>query len=189
MDAEVDGRKLDDAELMNIVILLMFAGLDTVTSTLSVMLDHLARHDEDRQRIVDDPTKVRGFIEEVLRFESPVPVGVRYPVEDVDLGDGLVVKAGEVILASWHTANLDPTLHENPTTVDIERPRHLHIAFASGTHRCLGSNLARLELRVAIEELHRRMPNYRVEAGKEIRYVNVPVRAAEYLPLRIGQRS
>lgn len=185
MAAEVDGAPVNDLDLVNIIMLLMFAGLDTVTSSLSLMIDWLARNPAQRQRVVADPSLARGLIEELLRYESPVPIGTRYPTEDIDLGDGLVVKAGEVIVASWATANLDPAVYSDPLRVDIDRARHTHIAFASGTHRCLGSHLARLELRMAIEELHNRMPEYSIEPGAEVRYVSVPVRAAEYLPLKI----
>lgn len=185
LQAKVDGEPLNDAQLLSIIMLLMFAGLDTVTSSLSLMITWLAQHSEQRQRIVADPTLTRGLLEELLRFESPVQTGTRYTGEDVDLGDGLVIKAGEAILASWATANLDPYAHTNPLGVNIDRPRHQHIAFASGTHRCLGSNLARLELRVAIEELHKRLPDYSIDPGDKIRWVNMPVRAVEYLPLKI----
>lgn len=185
MAAEIDGQPLNDMDLMNIILLLMFAGLDTVTSSLTLMLDWLARNPDQRARVVADPTLIRGLVEELLRYESPVPVGTRYPTEDIDLGDGLVIKAGEAILASWATANLDPSVHENPGVINIDRTRHQHIAFASGTHRCLGSNLARLELKLAIEELHRRIPNYEIAPGDEVRYVNLPVRSAEYLPLHL----
>ncbi|WP_246224291.1 cytochrome P450 [Mycolicibacterium anyangense] len=185
MAVEIDGAPVSDEELLNVIMLLMFAGLDTVTSSVSLMIDWLARNPEQRQRVVSDPSLLRGFVEEMLRYESPVPIGTRYPTEDVDLGDGLVLKAGEAVVASWATANLDPAVHTDPLTVNIDRPRHMHIAFASGTHRCLGSNLARMELRVALEELHKRMPNYSIAPDDEVRYANVPVRAAEYLPLVI----
>lgn len=186
LQAKVDGEPLNDAQLLSIIMLLMFAGLDTVTASLSLMITWLAQHPEHRRRIVADPNLTRGLLEELLRYESPVQTGTRYTAEDVDLGDGLVIKAGEAVLVSWATANLDPYAHTNPFGVDIERPRHQHIAFASGTHRCLGSNLARLELRVALEELHKRLPDYSIQPGKAIRWVNMPVRAVEYLPLKIG---
>jgi cytochrome P450 len=186
MTATIDGQPISDLDLMNIIVLLMFAGLDTVTSSLSLMIDWLARHSDQRRRVVADPALIPGLVEELLRYESPVPVGTRYPIEDIDLGDGLVIKAGEAILASWATANLDPAAHEDPLTINIDRPRHQHIAFASGTHRCLGSNLARLELRLAIEELHSRISEYQILTGEQVHYVNLPVRAAEYLPLKFA---
>ncbi|MGD1257135.1 cytochrome P450 [Mycobacterium seoulense] len=184
LETEIDGERLNDMELMNIITLMMFAGLDTVTSSLSLMLDWLARHPDERARVIADTSLIRGLVEELLRYESPVPVGTRYPTEDVDLGDGLVIKAGEAILASWATANLDASVHDDPLRINIDRPRHQHIAFASGTHRCLGSNLARMELKIAIEELHKRLPHYELAPGEDVRYVNLPVRSAEYLPLK-----
>lgn len=186
LQAEIDGEPLSEAQLLSIIMLMMFAGLDTVTASLSLMIHWLAQHPDVRQRIIADPTLTRGLVEELLRYESPVQTGTRYAAEDVDLGDGLVIKEGEAILASWGTANLDPNAHPDPLGVDIDRPRHQHIAFASGTHRCLGSNLARLELRVALDELHKRLPNYSLQPGETIRLVNMPVRTIEYLPLSIG---
>ncbi|MCV7282373.1 cytochrome P450 [Mycolicibacterium flavescens] len=186
LQAEFDGEPLTDAQLLSIIMLMMFAGLDTVTASLSLMIHWLAQHPDERQRVIAEPTLMRGLVEELLRYESPVQTGTRYAAEGVDLGDGLVIEKGEAILASWGTANLDPNAHPNPLTVDIDRPRHQHIAFASGTHRCLGSNLARLELRVALEELHKRMPNYSLQPGEAIQWVNMPVRTIEYLPLVIG---
>lgn len=185
MRTELDGEPINDLELMNIITLMMFAGLDTVTSSLTLMIDWLARNPDQRARVIESPALIRGLVEELLRYETPVPVGTRYPIEDIDLGDGLVIKAGEAILASWATANLDPSVHEDPLNINIDRPRHQHIAFASGTHRCLGSNLARLELKLAIEELHKRIPHYEIAPGEEVRYVNLPVRSAEYLPLKL----
>jgi cytochrome P450 len=166
-------------------MLLMFAGLNTVIASLSLMITWLAQNPDQRRRIVADPTLTRGLLEELLRYESPVQTGTRYAAENIDMGDGLVINAGEAILASWMTANLDPDAHPKPLDVDIDRPRHQHIAFASGTHRCLGSNPARLELRVALEELHKRLPDYSIETGEALRWVNMPVRTVEHLPMRI----
>lgn len=185
LQAEIDGEPLSEAQLLSIIMLMMFAGLDTVTASMSLMIHWLARHPDERQRIIADPKLTRGLVEELLRYESPVQTGTRYAAEDVDLGDGLVIEKGEAVLASWGTANLDPNAHPNPLTVDIDRPRHQHIAFASGTHRCPGSNLARLELRIALEELHKRLPHYSLQPGETIRWINMPVRAIEYLPLTI----
>lgn len=182
IDSEVAGEPITDAELLSILFLLMFAGLDTVTSALSCMIAWLAEHPAERHRIATDPALVPAAVEELLRYESPVPSGMRYATVDIDLGDGLVIEQGEAILAFWSAANVDPTAFADPLRVDIDRARHTHIAFASGTHRCLGSHLARLELRVALEELHRRMPDYVL--AEPARFANVAVRAAQGLRLR-----
>jgi cytochrome P450 len=181
--AKVDGSPLTDMDLLNILFLLMFAGLDTVTSALSCMFAWLADHPKERRRIVENPALIPGTVEELLRYESPVPGGVRYATEEIDLGDGLIIEAGEAIHAVWAAANVDPNSFDDPLRVDIDRARHTHIAFASGTHRCLGSHLARTELRLALEELHLQIPEYAVNSGDRVEYDNVAVRAAHHLPL------
>ncbi|MFV2176639.1 cytochrome P450 [Actinomadura sp. LOL_016] len=189
LDAEVDGRPLTDDELLNIMFLLMFAGLDTVTASLSCLFAWLATHPDERRSLVADPSLVPGAVEELMRYESPVPAGTRYATADIDLGDGLVIRDGEAIHAVWAAANVDEEAFPDPLRVDINRARHTHIAFASGTHRCLGSHLARLELRLALEEFHRRIPEYAPSADRQIVYDNVAVRMAKYLPLTFASAA
>lgn len=181
--SEVDGRSLTDDELVNIMFLFMFAGLDTVTSSLSCIFAWLGNHPEERDRLVADPSMIPAAVEELLRYESPVPAGPRYAVEDIDLGDGLVIRAGEAIHALWSAANVDPEAFPDPLKVDFDRGRSHHIAFASGTHRCLGSHLARLELRIALEELLAAIPDYTIDSGQPLEFNNVAVRAALKLPI------
>lgn len=183
--AEVDGRPITDLELLNIMFLLMFAGLDTVTASLSCLVGWFARHPEERDRVTAEPALLPGAIEELMRYESPVPSGTRYATVELDLGGGLVIAPGEAIHTLWAAANVDPNAFEDPLCPALDRPRHTHIAFASGTHRCLGSHLARMELRVALEELHRRMPRYRIAPGEELRFSNISVRSAQYLPIAL----
>jgi cytochrome P450 len=118
-----------------------------------------------------------------MRFESPVPSGARYAKDDIDLGDGLTIKGGDAIHAFWSAANVDPTFYDDPLTVDFKRTRTNHIVFASGTHRCLGSHLARLELRVAVEEILNHIPDFETQAGQALTYDNVAVRTITYLPV------
>ena len=117
-----------------------------------------------------------------MRYESPVPSGMRYAEEDIDLGDGLVINSGEEMNAFWAAANVDPAFYDNPLTVDFNRGRRDHMVFASGTHRCLGSHLARMELRLATEELLKRIPDYLVDVNA-LTYNNIAVRAVTNLPV------
>ncbi|QRY42726.1 cytochrome P450 [Mycolicibacterium boenickei] len=181
--SEVEGAPLTDLELLNILFLFMFAGLDTVTASLTCILGWLGRHPAERDRLVEDPSLIPAAVEEIMRYESPVPSGQRYAQEDIDLGDGLVVKAGEAIHAFWSSANVDPTVYDNPLEVDFDRGRTSHIVFASGTHRCLGSHLARMELRIGIEELLKRVPDLHVTPGADLVYDNVGVRTVTHLPM------
>lgn len=181
--SEVDGAPLTDLHLVNILFLLMFAGLDTVTSSMSLAFAWLGQHPDERDRLVDDRSLIPGAVEEIMRYESPVPAGFRYAEADIDLGDGLVIKKGEAIHASWSAANVDPTFFDDPLTVDFRRGRKDHMVFASGTHRCLGSHLARLEMRLAVEELLGRIPNYTVADDDSLVYDNVAVRMVKRLPI------
>jgi cytochrome P450 len=186
--SEVEGQPLTDLELLNILFLFMFAGLDTVTSSMSCTFAWLAQHPEERQRLVDDKSLIPAAVEEIMRYESPVPAGTRYAdKEDIDLGDGLVIRKGEAMYAFWATANVDPNAFDDPMTVDFGR-RPNHIVFASGLHRCLGSHLARLEMRLAVEEVLARIPDYTVAPGEELVYDNLSVRNVTYLPIAFKPR-
>ncbi|HXO50895.1 MAG TPA: cytochrome P450 [Mycobacterium sp.] len=181
--SEVDGEPIAELDLLNILFLLMFAGLDTVTSSLSCLFAWLGQHPDERNRLVADRSLLPAAIEEILRYESPVPSGQRFATEDIDLGDGLVLKSGDIIHAFWAAANVDPTHYDNPLMVDFGRGRQSHIVFASGTHRCLGSHLARMELRIALDEILTRIPDYTVPAVEDLVYDNVSVRAVTRLPI------
>jgi cytochrome P450 len=178
--SEIDGEPLAEFDLVNILFLLMFAGLDTVTSSMSCIFAWLGQHPDERKRLAENPSLIPAAVEELMRYESPVPSGMRYPEEEIDLGDGLVIPAGVEINAFWATANVDATFYDDPLTVRLDRGRKDHMVFASGTHRCLGSHLARLELRLAVEELLKRIPDYSVDVDT-LRYDNVAVRAVHNL--------
>jgi cytochrome P450 len=180
--SQIDDEPLAEADLINIVFLLMFAGLDTVTSSLSCIFNYLGQHPDKRRQLVEDPSLIPAAVEELMRYETPSPAGMRYPQEDIDLGDGLVAKAGEAINVVLSSGNLDPTHFENPMEVDFRRGRTDHLAFASGTHRCLGSHLARLELRLAVRELLARIPDFTVVTDGLI-YDNVAVRTVKNLQI------
>ena len=114
IQADVDGEPVSQLELLNMLFLLMFAGLDTVTASMSCIFSWLARHPEQRDRLVQNPELIRAAVEELLRYESPVPAGTRYATEDIDLG-GEVIRAGEVIHAIWSAANVDPSTDREPS--------------------------------------------------------------------------
>jgi cytochrome P450 len=183
MSFELEGDRLSDDEIVNIMHLFTIAGLDTVTSSLSCIVGWFARHAEERRRVVADPTLLPAAIEELMRFESPVPSGgARWATVDTEV-NGVPVRKGEMVYLCWGSANLDPTAFTRPLAVDLDREVNRHIAFAAGIHRCLGSHLARLELRVAIDQLHRRIPDYEITPGEEPRYEFAGVRQVRHLPL------
>jgi cytochrome P450 len=182
--ADMDGRPLTQAELLGICHLMLLGGLDTVTATLDCMIVYLARHPDRRSRLVDDPSLIPAAVEELLRYESPVMVVPRIVAQPVTLRD-VDLKPGDAVTLVIGAANLDGAEFDRPDDVDWGRDLNRHVAFGSGTHLCLGAHLARLELRVALEEFHRVIPNYRVADGFEVHF-SPGIRQAEHLPLVWG---
>ena len=183
LSAEVAGEKLTDEEIVGVLCLFLIAGLDTVTDTLECFFYFLATHPEHRRQIVEDPSMIPAAVEELLRWETPVTAVPRLATRDLEVM-GCPVKAGEGIGVMIGSANTDPAGYENPDEVDFARnPKHW--AFGGGVHRCLGSHLARLELRVVMREWHRRIPDYHVEADF-IPNVSPGLRQFESLPLIFG---
>ena len=171
MSAEVDGQRLTRDEVMNIIFVLVFAGLDTVSASLSCFVAWFARHPERRQLVIDDPSLLPHAIEELLRYESPVPAVARFAIAECELG-GEQIRAGDSLNLLLCVANLDPTAIPDPLTVDFDRDTKSHIDFGTGVHRCLGSHLARMELRVALQVLHERIPDYAIDAARPPVYHN-----------------
>jgi cytochrome P450 len=180
--AEVDGARLSNEDILDICFLFLIAGLDTVTATLTCSVAYLAQHPGHRDAIARDLTLVPAAVEELLRWESPVPGVARVCTRDVDLG-GEHLRAGTRVTVLLGSANTDDDEFPDASDVDFGRPGNRHLAFGGGIHRCLGSHLARLELRVALEELHRRVPDYELEPGTELEYAE-GLRSVEHLPLR-----
>jgi cytochrome P450 len=178
--AEVDDAPLPRAEQLGICHLMLLGGLDTVTASLDCEIAYLARNPEHRRRLVDQPSLTAGAVEELLRWETPVMMVVRVIKQDHELA-GVEMHAGDHAVIMIGAANLDDEFPE-ASRVEFAREANRHLAFGAGPHRCLGSHLARLEQRVALEEWHRRIPDYRIADGVEIR-CSPGIRQAEILPL------
>jgi cytochrome P450 len=187
LDAEIEGHRLSREELLDICYLLIIAGLDTVTATLDCFVHRLARHPEERRRLVDDPSLAPAVVEEYMRFESPVMVTPRTVKQDVTIG-GVELRAGDNVTLVLGAGNLDDGEFDHPDEVDFARGRNRHLSFGGGPHRCLGSHLARLEVRVALEEWHRRIPDYRIPDGAEYHF-SPGIRQTNTLPLVFGDGS
>ena len=179
---EVDGHTLSREEELDIVYLLMIAGLDTVASSMGCLITWFARNPDRRQEVLDDPSLWPAVVEELMRFTSPVSTGYRYPQVDMKVG-GEHLCANQQVIISWAAANLDPEAFDDPLTVNFHRESNPHIAFASGFHRCLGSHLARLEIRVGLEELLTRIPSLRIRDGHEVQFTPNPRTPTNGLPL------
>jgi cytochrome P450 len=166
--AEIDGEKLTREEILDICFLFLIAGLDTVSDSLTCFYAFLAQHPEHRRQIATDPSVIPNAVEELLRWESPVPSGVpRLATRDTELPNGTSVSAGTALMVSYGAANVDPAEFPDGFEVRFDRDANRHIAFGAGVHRCLGSHLARRELRITLREWHCRIPDYRIKPGHE----------------------
>ena len=177
-------RPFSERERIGALQVLMLGGIDTTWSSLGSFLFHLATHPEDRELLVKEPELIPGAIEELLRFYTPVTIA-RVITEDAEVA-GCPVTAGERLMLSYPSANRDATKFERPDEVVLDREQNRHLAFGVGVHRCLGSNLARMELKVALEGWLARFPNFELAIEPdEITWSVGPVRGPRKVPLRI----
>ncbi len=181
LEADVDGHTLTHDQILDIGYLFFLAGLDTVTASLDCMLAFLAQHPDHRRALVDDPAIIPHAIEEMLRWETPVQGVIRITTEDTEL-DGCPIEKGTPVRVVLGSGNTDEAAWPEPDTVDFGRTGNKHLAFGGGAHRCLGSHLARMELRVALEEWHAAVPEYSLADGTELLY-SVGLRSVENLEL------
>lgn len=158
LHTEVDGAPIEDSVIIGMCSLLLIAGVDTTWSAIGSSLWHLASHPEDRRRLTAQPELMDTAVEEFLRAYSPVTMARRL-LDDVEY-DGCPMKAEERVLMNFPGANRDPEVFENADEVILDRQINRHVAFGAGIHRCAGSNLARMELRVAIEAFIHRIPEF-----------------------------
>ncbi|MUL82315.1 MULTISPECIES: cytochrome P450 [unclassified Mycolicibacterium] len=165
-EIEIDGtrRKLTDDELSNMFMLLLIAGLHTTQGSLAWTVMYLAANPIQRQKLIDNPDGIPNAIEEILRIEGAVSPGRRV-TRDTTLA-GVPLKAGDQLLVLLSGANRDHREFPNPNDVEIDRSPNRHLSFGAGPHRCLGSHLARIELRIALEELIRRLPDIAPEPDR-----------------------
>lgn len=179
--AEVDGQKLTDKRVLELCNLLFLAGLDTVTNALTFIMRHLATHPEDQQRLRDNPEQIGNAVEELMRRYAFVTVPRR--VTRDTLLSGALLRAGDMVFVSLTAASNDERAFECPAHVDLDRPKPVHIAFNTGPHNCAGATLARLELRVFLEEWLARVPNFRLLENQRIAGRGGNVMALEALRL------
>jgi hypothetical protein len=179
--AEVDGQKVPDQVVMGMAALLLIAGIDTTWSGIGSALYHLATHPEDRDRLVAEPELIPTAVEELLRAYSPVTMG-RIVTQDLEY-QGCPMKEGDRVLLSFPAANRDPAAFPDADKVIIDREENRHVAFGVGIHRCAGSNLARMEMRVAVEEWLARIPRFSVVPDAEVTWAGGQVRGPRELPV------
>lgn len=156
-----------DGELLGFGFLFAIAGLDTVTATLGFVMYHFATHPELRMQLAQAPELTDPLIEEIIRLEAVAPMLPRTTTVDVQVC-GTLIPANSFVLSVLGSANRDPRWHPAPDEVSVSDAGLGHFTFGAGIHRCLGSHLARRELRIAVEEFHRRIPDFGVTAGTDM---------------------
>jgi cytochrome P450 len=184
LDTEMNGQKLDPFHVGRTIGLLLIAGIDTTWSAIGASIFHLAKTPADRQRLVDEPELLPVAMEELLRAYAPVTMA-RLVKEDMDY-NGCPMKAEEWVLLPFPSANRDPEAFERADEVIIDRAENRHAAFGLGVHRCAGSHLARMEMRVALEEWLAAFPVFELADPDAVRWSGGQVRGPRTLPIKVG---
>ena len=187
LNAEMDGQPLTEQHVFGTVLLVLIAGIDTTWSGIGSSLWHLATNAVDRRRLAENPDLIPQAVEEFLRAYAPVTMA-RLVKEDHEF-HGVQMKEEDWVLLPFPAANRDETVFENANEVDIDRTENRHAAFGLGIHRCIGSNLARLELNVAVETFLERFPDFELNPAEEVTWSTGQVRGPRNLPFRILARS
>ena len=179
-----DGQPLDDSHVLGSLRLILIAGIDTTWSAIGASLWHLANHPQDRARLIAEPALMPIAVEELLRAYSPVTMAREVMKETVV--EGCPMKPGNMVLLSFPAANRDPAAFPDADKVVLDRKENRHAAFGLGIHRCVGSNLARMEMTVAIEEWLKRIPEFRLDPKGAVKWSQGTVRGPRQLPLLFG---
>ncbi len=187
LNAKIYDQPLSPQHVVGTIILLMVAGIDTTWSSIGSSIWHLAQHPSDLQRMVSEPELLPTAIEELLRMYAPVTMA-RIVTQDTEIG-GCPVKRGDSVLLPFPAANRDPEVFPNADKVIIDREENRHVAFGLGIHRCLGSNLARLELRIAVQVFIQRFPQFELADPSAVTWSLGQVRGPRKLPVRVKQRA
>jgi cytochrome P450 len=185
--AASDAGQISDDEVLGGSMLLFVAGITTTSGLLSNSLLPLATFPDQQIRLRDDPAIVPAAIEELLRYDAPIQAPARTATRDVPTYDATIPEGGRVVLA-WGSANRDERRWDDPDRLDITRDPQRHVSFGDGIHHCLGAPRARLEARIAFEELFRRVREYVVD-GPIVRVKTPTDRALESLPVAFRSRT
>ncbi len=178
---EMGGEPLPDHLIERMLVLQLIAGIDTTWSSIGAALWHLAVHDDDRRRLVAEPELLPTAMEEFLRAYAPVNVARRVTT-DTEV-NGVEMKAGDHVMMTFPIGCRDPERFERADEVVIDRGENRHIAFGAGIHRCIGSNLARLEMEIALGTWLRYMPEYSIAPGAEATWSTGQIRGPRSIPI------
>ena len=180
--AEVGGKPLTREQVLGTAVLLLFAGLDTVASMMAFVMRHLAQHPEHRQWMRENPSRISFAIEELMRCHG-VANNVRTATQDVEL-NGVTIRAGDIVVIPNCLHGLDDRQFDQATVVDFDRTLGQTATFGWGPHRCAGANLARLEMRILMEEWLARIPDFKIDETQPVLQQTGTVNGMLQLPLR-----
>lgn len=183
INTTLDGEALDEQHIRGAIGLMFIAGVDTTWSMIGSSIWHLATHPEDLKKLIQSPDLIDSAVEEFLRAYAPVTMARLVKEDFVFFGHHL--KKDEWILVPYPAANRDPAAFENPDCVQLDREINRHAAFGLGIHRCIGSNLARLELKIAIEEFIKRFPAFKLSNPSEVRWSSGQIRGPRKLEILV----
>jgi len=186
--AEIEGDRLADREIIGFLFLMVVAGNETTTKLLGNALYWLWRHPSERDRLRADPTLVPRWVEETLRYDNSTQALARVAASDVEL-HGEKIRAGDRVVLLVGSANRDERVFPEPDRYDLLRDTSASLSFGQGVHFCLGASLARLEGRVALEEVWKRVPTYEIDPAGLVRVHSVNVRGFAALPVAFGKRA
>ena len=184
VNVRVEDRPLTDDHINGTLRLLLIAGIDTTWSAIGSCLWHLAQHTDDRRRLTAEQGLMNSAVEEFLRAYAPVTMA-REVVKETQIA-GCTFKPGQMVLLSFPSANRDPAMFPDADRVILDRAQNRHAAFGLGIHRCVGSNLARMEIRVALTEWLARFPEFRLDPDARMTWSRGTVRGPRELPLLLG---
>jgi cytochrome P450 len=190
LNAEIDGKPLAENDIIGAIILLILGGLETTAGALGLIMIRLCRQPEIAERLRNEPALIPNAVEELLRLDSSFICIGRTATRDVEIS-GHSIKAGDRVLLHWASANRDDERFGKGGEVDLDRKQNPHLAFGVGPHRCAGSNIARLNLRIALEEIVGRLHDLKLQDDAEIRYHSASTRSPQSLPISFtpGERS
>ena len=179
---EIDGEPIAPDAVLGLAFFLLMAGHETSVGGISMMLMHIAKNPDVQQRLIEDRSLIPKAVEEALRLEPPIQTIARTVAKDICLR-GVDLAEGEKVVLAWGSANRDTAIFDRPDEFVVDRARNPHIAFGDGIHRCLGAALARLEMRIVLEEVLRRIPGYRIADESQIEVGGFLARHVRRLPV------
>jgi cytochrome P450 len=185
--AELDGEKLSDKDIIAFLYLMIIAGNETTTKLLANAVYWLQRHRAVRKEVTESPGLVPQWVEETLRFDNSTQLMARSVTNDF-VYQGHAMRRGQKVLLLIGSANRDEEVFESPDVFDVHRDTSQHLSFGRGTHFCLGAALARLEAKVSLEEVLRRIPDYEIDEARLVRVHSTNVRGFAAVPMSFGPR-